>query len=101
MKLARILTAVLISSLALRAGEGLKFDMTNYIVGYLRKGPNSGTGDQAEAQKLQEGHMANIRRMAAAGKLVVAGPFSDNGDLRGMFIFAHTTMEEAKALVAA
>jgi acetyl esterase len=101
MKLARILTAVLISSLALRAEEGLKYDMSNYIVGYLRRGPNAGTGDKAEVEKLQEGHLANIRRMAAAGKLVVAGPFSDNGDLRGMFIFANTTMEEAKALVAA
>ena len=41
--------------------------------------------------------MANIRKMAATGKLIVAGPFSDNGDLRGVFIFHHTSMEEAKA----
>jgi alpha-L-fucosidase 2 len=42
--------------------------------------------------------MANIRRMAAAGKLTVAGPFSDGGDMRGMFIFNNTTMDEARAL---
>ena len=45
--------------------------------------------------------MANINRIAAAGKLAVAGPFEDGGDMRGIFIFKDTTMEEAKALVAA
>ena len=45
--------------------------------------------------------MANIRRMAALGKLAVAGPFLDNGDLRGMFIFTTGSQQEAEALVAA
>ena len=36
--------------------------------------------------------------MAASGKLIIAGPFSDGGDLQGMFIFRVDTPEEAKAL---
>ena len=43
--------------------------------------------------------MANIRKMAATGKLIVAGPFSDDGDLRGVFIFKLKSVEEAKAMV--
>lgn len=94
-----ILLAVLARSV-FAADEGLPYEMTNYIVGFLRRGPNATSENTAETQKIQEGHLANIRKMAAAGKLAVAGPFMDNGDLRGMFIFKNTTMEEAKALVA-
>jgi uncharacterized protein YciI len=45
--------------------------------------------------------MANIRKMAATGKLIVAGPFTDNGDLRGMFIFKEITIEQAREMVDA
>ena len=41
--------------------------------------------------------MAHIREMAASGKLVTAGPFTDDGELAGIFVF-DTTAEEAKAL---
>jgi hypothetical protein len=44
--------------------------------------------------------MANIRRMAAAGQLVLAGPFMDDGELRGIYLFAVATIEEARALTA-
>jgi uncharacterized protein YciI len=43
--------------------------------------------------------MANINAMAAAGKLILAGPFEGDGRLRGMFLFDLTSLEEAKALV--
>ena len=42
--------------------------------------------------------MGHIKEMAAAGKLTLAGPFSDDGNLRGMFVFQVGSMEEAKAL---
>ena len=101
MRTAQILLVALTASSAFCADEGLPYDMTNYVVGFLRKGPNSTTENTPETRKIMEGHMANIRKMAAVGKLAVAGPFTDNGDLRGIFIFKNTTMEEAKALVAA
>ena len=72
--------------------------MRTYIVGFLRKGPKWTPEKTAETKKLQEGHMANINRMAETGKLILAGPFSDSTDLRGMFVFDLTDVEEAKAM---
>jgi uncharacterized protein YciI len=44
--------------------------------------------------------MANINRLAEMKKLIAAGPFGDNGRLRGIFVFRVGSMEEAKALTA-
>jgi len=51
-------------------------------------------------EEIQKGHMANINRLAEMKKLVAAGPFGDNGRLRGIFVFRVGSLEEAKALTA-
>jgi uncharacterized protein YciI len=38
--------------------------------------------------------------MAEEGKLVLAGPFLDDGELRGIYVFNVETVEEARALTA-
>ena len=43
--------------------------------------------DKATAAKIQEGHLANIRRLYSEGLLKVAGPFGDEGNWQGIFIF--------------
>lgn len=73
--------------------NGLK----KYVLAFLKSGPNRPTDSTARA-KLQAAHMANIQRMADAGKLLVAGPFLDDGQLRGIYIFNVESIEEAKAL---
>jgi uncharacterized protein len=64
----------------------------------LTKG-NNRTHDSATAAKIQEGHMANISKLYYAGKLKVAGPFGDDGDWRGIFIFDASTKEEVELLL--
>jgi uncharacterized protein YciI len=63
----------------------------------LKAGPNRDRPAD-EAQRLQRAHLANINRLAAEGKLVVAGPFADNGLLRGIYIFDVATVAEAEVL---
>jgi uncharacterized protein YciI len=48
--------------------------------------------------ELQKAHMANIVRLAEMKKLVVAGPFGDDGQLRGIFVFKVASIDEARAL---
>lgn len=74
--------------------------MTTYYFGLLTRGPKSGTGPKEEREKIQAAHMANITRLAVAGKLLVAGPFLDDGNWRGVFIFKCASLEEAQALAA-
>ena len=73
--------------------------MTTYVVGFLKRGPNYASGDSPEVRKIMEGHLANIHRMHEMGKLILAGPFSDGGDLRGMFVFQGGPLDEIRALV--
>ena len=69
---------------------------------FLKRGPNRKEGDDKnpEIQELQKAHIANIQRLAAMKKLLVAGPFGDNGDLRGIFVFRVGSLEEAQSLCA-
>jgi len=51
-------------------------------------------------EAIQKGHMDNINRLAQMKKLVAAGPFGDDGQLRGIFVFRVASLEEAKTLTA-
>lgn len=74
------------------------FEMTTYYVGFLYRGSKWTPGQTTETEALQKAHMANIQKLAGEGKLLLAGPFTDGGDLRGIFVFRVGSMAEAQAL---
>jgi uncharacterized protein YciI len=76
-------------------------DMTTYFHGLLLRGSKWSPEETDETERVQEAHLAHIRRMFEDGDLVIAGPFTDDGDIRGVFIFRTGTIEEAQALAAA
>ncbi|HSP32892.1 MAG TPA: YciI family protein [Thermoanaerobaculia bacterium] len=51
-------------------------------------------------QEIQKQHLAHLKQMAEAGKLLVAGPLADQPDarMRGIEIFRAASLEEAKKL---
>lgn len=73
------------------------YGMRQYVFAYLKKGPNRDLTPE-EADKLQRAHLDNITRLAEAGKLVLAGPFMDDTDIRGIYIFAVESLEEAEKI---
>lgn len=73
------------------------YGMKKYVMAFLKAGPNRNQ-DSATAAKLQATHMANINRMAEKGELVVAGPFLDKSELKGIYIFNVESIEKAKQL---
>jgi uncharacterized protein YciI len=76
--------------------------METVYFGFLKRGPNRKPGDSEtpEIQELQKAHLANINRLAETKKLVMAGPFGDDGDYRGIFVFRVGSLKEAQELAA-
>jgi len=74
-----------------------KYGMKQYVLAFLKAGPNRDQ-DSTVAAELQRAHLDNITRLAEEGKLVLAGPFMDDGDIRGIYIFNVKTVDEAKTL---
>lgn len=97
---------LLLSSLSVFAQqttEKPKEKIQPYWFVMLLKGPNR-SQDSVTAAKIQEGHMANMARLHKEGKLKVAGPFGDDGNWVGLFIFDASapgckTKEEIELLV--
>ena len=85
------------STLAAELGAD-EYGMRQYVMALLKAGPNRNQSEE-EAQRIQRAHLDNIKRLADEGMLALAGPFLDDGDLRGVFVFNVKTIEEAQQLV--
>jgi uncharacterized protein YciI len=82
------------------SGPPMEFD--SFFLVLLVRPPNPPDLPKAELDKLQEGHMANMRRLADEGKLFKAGPTEDfsGRNVRGIFILKANSLEQAKEWVA-
>lgn len=75
--------------------EQLPPEMKQYWFVMLMRGPNRNQ-DSTTVAKIQEGHIANIVRMANEGKCIVAGPFGDDQNWRGILILDVKDANEVK-----
>jgi uncharacterized protein YciI len=73
--------------------------MRTYVLVVLKTGPTPMPAGK-ERDAMFKGHFANITRLAAEGKLALAGPFDGVDGWRGLFILAVPDIDEAKRLTA-
>ena len=73
--------------------------MAEYFVGLIYRGPTWSPEVTQEVQELQAAHLSNIDRLVESGEMVLAGPFGDDGDIRGLFFYNVDSLEAAQALV--
>ncbi|REG81522.1 YciI family protein [Algoriphagus antarcticus] len=77
-----------------------EYGMRKYVIAFLYRGDKVEEYSEQERSDIQAGHMANLNRLAKEGKMVMAGPFFGNEDLRGLFFFAVESMEEEEQLTS-
>jgi uncharacterized protein YciI len=78
----------------------LPLKLTQTYLAFLTRGAKWTPEKTAAAEELQKAHIANLVRLAKLGKIVAAGPFGDDGVLRGIFVFRVASLEEAQTLAA-
>ncbi|MEB2776439.1 YciI family protein [Algoriphagus sp. D3-2-R+10] len=76
------------------------YGMRKYVIAFLYRGERVSEYTDQQRSDIQAGHMANINQLVEEGQLVMAGPFFGNEELRGLFIFAVESLEEAEKLTA-
>lgn len=93
--------AFVISSFCLVAQKKTKAiekeEMKTYYLVFLKKGPKRDQ-DSTTAAEIQKGHMAHLNKMYTEGKMDLAGPIMNEGDIRGICVYNVKNMDEAKTL---
>lgn len=78
--------------------------MTVYYIFLLKKGPTWSPDPTPEINMLQQEHLANLKRLAEMGKLVINGPlldsFATSGEIRGIGALKASSLEEAQGLIS-
>lgn len=76
-----------------------EYGMKQYVMAFLKAGPNRDQ-DSLTIVKIQRAHLDNISKMQKEGKLILAGPFMDETEIKGIYIFNVRSLDEAKAITS-
>jgi len=74
-------------------------EMGHYVLGLLRRGPKPPSMSQKAENRLQDAHLAHLRRLQEQGDLIIYGPLEGDTDLRGVLIFRTESIDRARELM--
>ncbi len=76
--------------------EADDYGMKQYVMAFLKRGPSVDNFTEEERIDIQKKHLEYISQMAEDKKIILAGPFLGDGDLRGIFVFNVTSLDSAQ-----
>lgn len=74
--------------------------MKQYFMGFLMRVPDKPELDSAKVMEIQLAHQNYMSENAKTGTLLIAGPFGDDGDMRGIVIYDVATKAEADSIIS-
>ena len=74
--------------------------MKRYYMGFLMRVVDRPELDSAKSAEIQAAHLAYMSQNAEDGVLMIAGPFGDDGDMRGVVIYDVATKAEADSIIS-
>jgi len=83
---------------ALAANPSHRGKMLRYPVALIKKNRNGPALSEEKAAETRAQHEESVKRLRVEGKLAVAGPFQQGGDLLGVFIYQQMPKDEARRL---
>lgn len=97
-----ILAPAVVSAVALLAAPQGDYaeprDLQTFYLALLAKGPAWTAATTSQTSALQQAHLAHLTTLGNTGHATIAGPFGDDGEIRGIVILKAASLEEAKAL---
>jgi len=73
-------------------------EMKIYVMVFLKRGPKR-DHPKEEAAKIQDGHMMHLNQMHKEGHLLMAGPFMDDQEIRGILVMNNADINAVKDIV--
>ncbi|MEP3390054.1 MAG: YciI family protein [Reichenbachiella sp.] len=74
--------------------------MKQYFMGFLMRVLDKPELDSAKVMEIQLAHQNYMSENAKTGTLLIAGPFGDDGDMRGIVIYDVATKAEADSIIS-
>ena len=75
-----------------------KYEMGTFYLCLLVRRSDAPTRDAVDLQKTQQSHLKYLESLAASGKAVALGPFTDGGRIAGIVVINATSAEEARTI---
>jgi uncharacterized protein YciI len=86
-----------IASEARSRGQEPKFEMGTFYLCLLVKGPKFNPAETPQNASWGQGHIKHMLSLIESGRVVVAGPFTDDDRIRGVLVTTAASLDEARS----